>query len=274
MTALRVLIVDDEQLARRRLQTICRQLPGVELVGQAEDGDEGLAMIRRYEPDVVLLDIKMPGMSGFELLELLTALGPKAPVVIFVTAFNHYAVRAFEVSAVDYLLKPVAFERMVAALDKARDVLRHRDADERLAEMSLVIAALRNSAAEAGAVPRYDSEFWVQRRAECVRVPVSRLQWAEAERDYVRLHTETESFLLRESITRLEERLDPAIFIRVHRSVIVRREQISAIRQAGYGAISVQMTNGLEFRVGRTYVQRVRQLLGAGGPGGETAYAR
>ena len=274
MNALSVLIVDDEQLARRRLQTICRQLPGVNLVGQAEDGDEGLALIRRYEPDVVLLDIKMPGMNGFELLELLTTLGAKAPVVIFVTAFNHYAVRAFEVSAVDYLLKPVAFERLVAALDKARDVLRHRDADERLAEMSQVIAALRNSAVETGAASRYDPEFWVQRRAECVRVPVTRLQWAEAERDYVRLHTETESFLLRESITRLEERLDPAIFIRVHRSVIVRREQISAIRQAGYGAISVQMTNGLEFRVGRTYVQKVRQLLGAHGSAAEAAQAR
>jgi DNA-binding LytR/AlgR family response regulator len=256
---LRTLIVDDEPLARRRIATMLRQIVGVEIVGEAEDGDTALDLVRTLAPDVILLDVKMPGTNGFDLLPLLD--GPVVPVVIFVTAFNHYATRAFEVSAVDYLLKPVAFDRMRDAIERARTALISRDAEGRIAEMAAVIAALRDNPPERPAKSAFESEFWVQRRGEFVRVPVARLDWVGAERDYVRLHAEDDVFLLRETMAGMESRLDPALFIRVHRSAVVRRTLVSAIRQAGYGAIKLALVNGVEMPVGRTYATRVRQLL-------------
>ena len=259
MTPLEVLVVDDEPLARRRLTTILRQLPGVRLAGEAEDGDEAVAMIATLKPDVVLLDVKMPGLNGFDVLEALKGSG--APVIIFVTAFNHYAVKAFEVSAVDYVLKPVAFDRLAAALDKARSVLETGDVAVRLAEMESVLAAIRGSVPSESNGPIYEREIWVQKRAEFRRVPVTQIDWIEAERDYVRLHAAGESYLLREPISRMEERLDPTDFVRIHRSALVRRERIVAVQQAGYGAIRVQLATGIAVRVGRTYVARVRNIM-------------
>lgn len=259
MEILRVLIVDDEPLARRGLAMILGQIPAVELVGHAKDGDEALELVKTLKPNVILLDISMPGRGGFETVEELAEDGP---VVIFVTAFNHFAIRAFEVNAVDYVLKPVAMERLRAALDKARMRLQQDTAEQRIAELSAVVDALRRGAEEP-ASRRYHSEIWVQHRGERVRVPVERINWIEAEREYVRLHTERESFLLRESISHLEEILDPQMFLRVRRSAIVRRDRIVAVRQAGFGAIAVQLSSGINIRVGRTYVTRVRELFEA-----------
>ena len=258
---LRVLIVDDEPLARRRAAAMLAQIAGVEVVGTADDCDTGLALIRELVPDVVLLDIKMPGRSGFDMLSLLD--GPVVPVVIFVTAFNHYAIRAFEVSAIDYLLKPVPFDRMCGALERARVALQSRDSETQLAEMAAVIAALRSECDERSANQGYESEFWVQRLGEYVRVPVTSIEWVEAERDYVRLHTGEFSHLLRETMGKMEERLDAAQFLRIHRSLIVRRGVVAAVRQKGYGALKVALTNGAELPVGRSYVQGVRELLAA-----------
>ena len=259
MTPLTVLVVDDEPLARRRLTTILRQLPGVVLAGEAEDGDEAVMRIRSTKPDVVLLDVKMPGLTGFDVLEALKGTG--APIIIFVTAFNHYAVKAFEVSAVDYVLKPVAFDRLAAALDRARSVLAAGDIASRLAEVETVLAAIRGAEPDAATRPAYDREIWVQKRAEFRRVPVTQIDWIEAERDYIRLHAAGDSYLLREPIGRMEERLDPADFVRVHRSALVRRERIVAVQQAGYGAIRVQLATGIAVRVGRTYVTKVRDIM-------------
>lgn len=259
MTPLTVLVVDDEPLARRRLTTILRQLPGVVLAGEAEDGDEAVMLIRSTKPDVVLLDVKMPGLTGFDVLEALKGTG--APIIIFVTAFNHYAVKAFEVSAVDYVLKPVAFDRLAAALDRARSVLAAGDIASRLAEVETVLAAIRGAEPDAATGPAYDREIWVQKRAEFRRVPVTQIDWIEAERDYIRLHAAGDSYLLREPIGRMEERLDPADFVRVHRSALVRRERIIAVQQAGYGAIRVQLATGIAVRVGRTYVTKVRDIM-------------
>lgn len=271
---LRVLIVDDEPLARRRMATMLAQMANVEMVGEAEDGDVALALIDDRRPDVVLLDIQMPGRNGFELLAALK--GPQVPVVIFVTAFNRYAVQAFEVSAVDYLLKPLIFERVREALDRARAVLRNRDASTRLAEMNAVISALRAESDKQAAAAGYESEFWLQRRGEYVRVPAGRVDRVEAERDYVKLHAGSDAFLLRETMSRMEERLDPDQFIRIHRSAIVRKGLISAIRQAGFGAVNVALSDGAELRIGRSYVRRVRELLLArdAGPSGQISQER
>jgi DNA-binding LytR/AlgR family response regulator len=259
VTQLSVLVVDDEPLARRRLTTILRELPDVKLAGEAEDGDEAVALIAALKPDVVLLDVKMPGLTGFDVLDALN--GSTPPIIIFVTAFNHFAVRAFEVSAVDYVLKPVAFDRLAAALDKARSALAAGDVTARLAEVESVLSAIRSSENMATTGPSYEQEIWVQKRAEFRRVPVSQIDWIEAERDYVRLHAAGDSYLLREPISRMQERLDPSDFVRVHRSALVRRERITAVQQAGYGAIRIQLATGIAVRVGRTYVNRVREIM-------------
>lgn len=259
MMMLRVLIVDDEPLARRRNATMLRHIDGVEIVGEAQDGDEAIRMIHELTPDVVLLDIRMPGMNGFECL---TRLEPaRVPIVIFVTAFDHFAVKAFDVSAVDYLLKPVGFDRMRAAVERARNALLSRDADTRMAEMTGVIHALRGEPDEKPAAQTFETEFWVPRRGEFVRVPAAQLDWIEAERDYVRLHLRGESLLLRETMAGMESRLDPGLFLRVHRSAIVRQSLISAIRQGGYGSIRLALNTGIEVPIGRTYAAKVRQLL-------------
>ena len=260
MTPLRVLIVDDEALARRRLATILRQLPGNEIAGEAGDGETALRLIGEVAPDVVLLDVRMPGLSGFDVLRALSV--PRPPVIIFVSAFNHYAVKAFEVRAVDYVLKPVAFDRLAAALDRARQVLEADSAEQRIAEMAAVLDALRRSEPEPmPADTRYETEIWVQRRAEFRRVPVGTIDWIQAERDYVQIHAEGQSYLVRETIGGLADRLDPADFVRVHRSAIARRDRVTAVQQAGYGALRVLLSNGVSLRVGRTYARQVRGLI-------------
>jgi DNA-binding LytR/AlgR family response regulator len=258
MSGLRIVAIDDEALALRRVEIALSQVPDVELVGTARGGREGLALIEKLRPDVLLLDINMAGFGGFDVVEGLTA--ANAPLIIFVTAFDEYAVRAFQVSAIDYLLKPLEFDRLRAALDKARTTLRLIDADERTAELKELIATLRRDRQPAEQ-PRYETELWAPRGSGFERVLVSQIDWIEAERDYVHLHTPGRSYLLRETMNGIQSRLDPDMFIRVHRSALVRIDRIGVICRPGYGRFSVQMTTGQEVPVGRTYVKKIRKLI-------------
>lgn len=253
---LRVCAVDDEPLALRRVELLLGRTPDVELVGTARNGREAIDAVRALAPDVLLLDIRMAGLDGFDVVEALT--GPKVPLVIFVTAYDHFAVRAFEISAVDYIVKPVELERLAAALARARRNLEAADAKARGDELRQAIAMLRG---HAPAAPRYEAQIWTERRNRFVPVKVADIDWIEAERDYVRLHVGGESYLLRETIGAMEGRLDPEQFVRVRRSALVRRERIQAIRRAGYGDYRVQLSSGGEVRVGRTYVKGMRALI-------------
>ena len=250
-----VLIVDDEPLARRRLARMIAAMPGVTLAGVAEDAEDAEAQVRALRPDILLLDIQMPGASGFDLVE---RLGPAAPVVIFVTAFDHHALRAFDARAADYVTKPVEAGRLAAAIGRALLLARAGHDEERLAELGETVTALRAALREH---ERATSDFWVKTRGGHVRVPAAQVLSIEAERDYVRLHTGQESYLLHESMASLERRLDPDDFLRVHRSAIVRRDQIVAIRHAPFAALIAVLEGGREIRVGRTYAARVRQLI-------------
>ena len=258
MTPLRIMAVDDEALALRRVEMALGRIDAIELVGTARGGREGLEMIEALRPDVVLLDINMPGFGGFDLVEGLTA--ENAPLIIFVTAFDEYAVRAFQVSAIDYLLKPLEFDRLRAALDKARTTLRLIDAEERAAELKELVATLRRDR-QPKEQPRFETELWAPRGSGFERVLVSQIDWIEAERDYVHLHTPHRSYLLRETMNGIQSRLDPDMFIRVHRSALVRIDRIGLICRPGYGRFSVQMTTGQEVPVGRTYVKKIRKLV-------------
>jgi len=255
---LRILAVDDEPLALTRVKLLLARIPRVELVGTALSGPEALRLVEELRPDVLLLDIKMTGQDGFEVIENLS--GPYVPQVIFVTAFDQFAIKAFDVGAVDYVLKPVEFGRLSGALTRARQSLEAIDANDRIDELRQVVAALREQA-RAVESKRYESEIWAEHRGEFVRIPVSDLDWISAERDYVKLHARGQSYLLRETISNLESRLDPELFIRVRRSVLARIDRVTGIRKAGYGDFRVALTSGDEVRVGRTYVRKIRTLI-------------
>ena len=261
MTPLRVLAIDDEALALRRIEIAMSRVAGAELIGTARGGREGLELVEKLKPDVLLLDINMAGFGGFDVVD---GLDPKdAPLVIFATAFDQYAVRAFQVSAVDYLLKPLEFDRLQAALDKARTTLRLIDAEERATELKELVSTLRTHR-EDPVDSRYETDIWAPRGSGFERVLVSDINWVEAERDYVHLRTGARSYLLRETMNGIQERLDPEVFMRVHRSALVRIDRIGSIRRPGYGRFSILLTSGEEVPVGRTYVKQIKKLLGAG----------
>jgi DNA-binding LytR/AlgR family response regulator len=251
---LKVLIVDDEPLARRRLEILLRDLPDTTLVGAAADGAAADRLIAELAPDVVLLDIKMPGRSGLEVLEGLA--GERAPIVIFVTAFDRFAIEAFERAAFGYLLKPVEPARLGAALGRARAALAERAAAERTREVEEVLANLRGGA---DAPSPFLRNLWIAERGGRCCVEVGQIDWIAAERDYVRIHTGAKSYLIRHSIGGLESRLDPADFVRVHRSSLVRRDRIVRIRHAA-GRGAVVLSTGAEVPVSRRHMAAVKML--------------
>lgn len=255
MTSLSVLIIDDEPLARRRVLRVLAGLDGFRVAGEAGDAATAFTQIRALAPDIVLLDIQMPGASGFDLLD---RLGADAPVVVFVTAFDHHALRAFDASAIDYVTKPIAPGRLAAALDRARTAALARRNDGRVAELTETVAALRSAlrAQEKGA-----SDLWVRSRGEHLRIPAERIDRIQAERDYVRIHADGESWLFGDNLAGVERRLDPADFLRVHRSAIVRRDRIVKLRTAPFAALILHLRDGSEVRVGRTYAAAIRRLI-------------
>lgn len=255
---LRVVAVDDEQLSLHRIELLLKRVPDIEFVGAASDVTEALQLIERLDPDVLLLDIEMGQLNGFDLIERLA--GPNVPIVVFVTAFDHFASKAFEFGAVDYVLKPLDFTRLSTALDKARRRLAAHEAHDRIAELHQVVAALR-AHARANDPDGYETVFWGERENEFVRIPVDDLDLVEAERDYVRLHTTGQSLLMRETISAVEARLDPELFVRVRRSTLVRVTRVAGIRRAGYGDFRISLTDGREIRVGRTYVRRINKFI-------------
>lgn len=257
MTDLSILVADDEPLASRRLRILIERHEGVRLTGIARDGEEALDAIRACRPDVVLLDVEMPGLGGFEIVDRLGS--DELPIVIFVTAFDHYATRAFDARAIDYLVKPVEAQRLYAALDRAREQRDRADAAARLDEMREIIANLRRNAAPAPA-KRYEQELWVKNRGETIRVPLDAVDLIKAERDYVRLRMGERSVLHREPLGALEERLDPEMFIRVHRSVIVRRDCVAAIGRSLSRAPILRLRSGEQIPVGRSYAAQLAAL--------------
>ena len=244
---MRVLLVDDEPAALERLSALLGQLDDVEIVGLARDGREAAEAVEALRPDLVLLDIQMPERSG---LAVAAGLPPEdRPEIVFVTAFELYAADAFEVEAADYLLKPVRFDRLRQAIERAR---RRR--------------AIRAAAARADQAQGTPGEedlggFWVQVRTGYVRVPLSEIDWIEAAKDYVLLHTATRSHIHRATMTALERRLNPSDLMRVHRSAFVRPSRVRQVLRLGKGLISLVLDDGLEVAVGPSYVNAVTERL-------------
>jgi DNA-binding LytR/AlgR family response regulator len=251
-----VLVVDDEPLARRRTLRLLGQVEGVGRVEEAGDFAQACRMVDASCPDILLLDIQMPGGDGFELLERVVQ---TPPAVIFVTAFDHHALRAFEANAIDYVTKPIEPPRFRAAMDRALRVVAMHSRDERIAELQETVTSLR-SALNDRAKPSPD--FWVRTLGEHVRVASDAIVRFEADRDYVRIHVPGAHYLYRESLASLEQRLDPTEFVRIHRSAIVRRRAIVRVRSGPFAALIAVLSDGAEVRVGRTYETQMRAVLG------------
>jgi len=255
MSDLSVLIVDDEPLARGRLRRMLTAMQGVRVAGEAGNAVDAHDRIAALKPDLLLLDIQMPGEGGFELLE---RLGDAAPPTIFVTAFDHHALRAFNARAIDYVTKPVEPGRLATAIERARLTVGARDGEGRITELQETVATLR---AELRKQDGGTIDFWVRSKGEHLRIPSDAIMRIQAERDYVRLHADGLSHLYYESLASLERRLDPAEFVRIHRGTIVRRDRIVRMRGASFAALIVHLDDGSEARVGRTYAKAMRRLL-------------
>jgi len=240
--ALRTLIVDDEPLAIERLIMLCSHVPSLSLVGTASDGEIALRLAKALSPDLVLLDIAMPAVDGMDVAKALCA-GERPPAIVFCTAFDGFALAAFDVAAVDYLLKPITSEGLVRAISRAR---RKMDGSENR-------TAARSDWIE---------EFWVPYRSEMVRIAAIDVDRIDAMRDYMSLQIGSRNFLLHQTLGDLERRLDPAKFIRVHRSTIVRRDFIAKLRHDGLGIWYAILANGADVRIGRSYLAAVKALTG------------
>lgn len=243
---LRTLIADDEPLAVERIQLLCSEVPGVALAGTASDGGSAIRLAQALCPDLILLDIAMPDGDGISVARRISEEWDKAkgppPAIIFVTAFDGFAVEAFDLSAVDYLLKPVSTERLARAIDRVR-------------ERRAIYAEPTQPKTD------YVKEFWVPHRSEMVRVAASDIERIDAERDYVRLHSGGRNYLLHHTMTGLDTRLDPDMFIRLHRSVIVRRDRIRSLGHDRAGAWHAELADGETVRIGRTYLQSAKDML-------------
>jgi two-component system LytT family response regulator len=257
---LRILTVDDEPLALRRLKLILQDMPGIVQVGEATGCESAVAAIKRLTPDIILLDIRMRDGTGFDVIE---ALPTKAPAVIFVSAFDSYAMRAFNASVADYVLKPVEFDRLRTAIERAARRIAEAGAAEQVAELKAVIANLRAGMTGADG-QRFETELWVRRSAGgFTRVPVEAVEWVSSEDDYIRVHTSSGSHLLRGSIKRFESRVDPAQFMRIHRKALVRTDAIRELRKPRFGNLQVVLRGGEELPAGRIYARQLRELIAA-----------
>jgi two-component system, LytTR family, response regulator len=249
---LKVLVVDDEPLARAGLKLRLGHQPEVESVSEARNGREAVAFIREQKPDLVLLDVQMPRTDGFAVVNTIGA--ERMPPVIFVTAHDQYAIRAFEVAAIDYLLKPVTEERFALSFKRAINRLRGMPQEEGTRQVLAMLDAVANP-------PRQIERFAVRSGERTLFVPVDDVEWIEAFQNYVRLHAGTATHLLHVPMNTIEGVLDSARFLRIHRSHIVNVGRIGQLWSIAHGQYVVELKSGQRLQSGRTYSERIRRAL-------------
>jgi two-component system, LytTR family, response regulator len=253
MTKIKVLVADDEPLARERLTGLLSQEPDIEVVGQARDGEEAITAIHDDTPDLVFLDVQMPQMNGFEVIE---AVGTdKMPLVIFVTAYDQHALKAFQVRALDYLLKPFDRERFKDALQRARKQLEREENGDLGRRLLALVKDLRRDQ------PKSD-RMVVKSGGRLFFLRTEEIDWVEAAGNYVRLHVGPGSHLLRETMNAIEGRLDPEKFFRIHRSRIVNMERIQELQPWLNGEYAVLLRTGTRLTLSRGYREKLQDRLG------------
>lgn len=268
-TAIRAIIVDDEELARRGIQIRLDGYADIEVIAQCVNGREALDAVAREQPDLMFLDIQMPGLSGLDVLARLPH--ESMPMIIFVTAFDRYAMEAFEAQALDYLLKPINDARFAQSMDRVRDQWQQRSALAQREKLMKLLADTQGSSSidgnqlrqhlEAIADPPYADVLPIRDDAETVRVNVATIDWIDAAGDYMCVHAGGHTYVLRETMKSLEAILDPQVFQRVHRSTIVNVKRVRRLRPHMNGEYFLTLQDGQEIKLSRTYRDRVDQLL-------------
>jgi len=257
---IRTLIVDDEPLARRGLELRLASYPEIEIVGQCGDGADALAAIARLQPDLLFLDVQMPGVDGFETLRAIPA--AQMPLIVFVTAYDHYAIRAFEASAVDYLLKPVDDSRLHQALYRVHEAREQRKAQSHCAKLLNLLGELSGRPAltltealdaESAERLRREDKLAIRDGGRTVRVEMRSIRWVDAAGDYMCIHTDGETYVLRATMRELEQQLDPQRFPRVHRSTIVNVARVTELRPHTNGEYFLTLDCGHELKLSRSY---------------------
>ncbi len=249
---IRTIIADDEPLGRKKLRILLAAEPGVHVVAECRDGQRTIAALKDYEPDLLLLDIQMPGANGFEVLESVPP--DKLPVVIFTTAYDQYAIRAFESHALDYLLKPFDQERLHHAIERARaEILKTTG--------SQVASRVLDFLNEAKPKSPVEKRLVIKAGGRVVFLDLDEIEWVEAAANYVKLNVGKDSYLLRERIGRVSERLDPGQFVRIHRSIIVNVDKIKELQPCNSGEYIVVLKSGKELSSSRGYRAGLQHLI-------------
>ncbi len=249
---IRALIVDDEPLPRERIRSLLESHGEIEVVGECEDGEEAVTAIEAESPDLVFLDIQMPELDGFEVVSALRS--EQLPAIIFVTAYDEYAIKAFEVDAIDYLLKPVSPERFEQALERATSRLATHATPESNSKLFDFLDRVR---AERGFVKR----FVVRKGSKLSFVRIADVDWIDVTSNYIRLHVAGTRHLVRQTLKSVEGQLDPDVFIRVHRSIIINVDRVESVEPHLHGEYEVTMQDGTRFTTSRSYSSRLRALL-------------
>lgn len=263
---IRTLIVDDEPLARRTLRDLLQHDPDVEIIGECSDGLEAVAFIDKQPPDLLFLDIQMPGLNGFEALAQ-TEPG-RIPAIIFVTAYDQYALKAFEVHALDYLLKPFNDKRFEEALRQAKSHLELKEINQ--ISRSLLNLLGTHGRSESCEVPSIKSRktfltrFMIKADGRVVFIKASDVDWIAADDYFIKLHVRGRTHLLRMSLNELEEKLDPKAFLRIHRSTIVNFDSVKELQQTPNGEYVVVLKNGTELKLSRGRRERLEKMLMSG----------
>lgn len=261
---IRVMVADDEPLARQRIEDLLAKEAGVEIAAVATTGDEAVEKIEHDRPDLVFLDVQMPGRTG---LEVVAAVGAeRMPATIFVTAFDQFALKAFDLAAVDYLVKPFDDERFQQALRRARRTIELNEVQQMTQRLATLLHNAPPLAPEAAPAKRYLDRIAVELRGQVRVVPVDRIDYITASGPYAELHVPDKSgervFAVRERMQTLEEQLDPEVFIRIHRSAIVRLDRIDTLLRSSGGDYGVRLKNGVELSVSRSRREEVERRMG------------
>lgn len=269
---LRALIVDDEQLARRGLEIRLAAFPDIEICAQSRNGREALVAVEEHSPNLIFLDVQMPGMDGFDVVRHLS--GSCMPSIIFVTAYDEFALRAFEANALDYLLKPINDERLAEAVERARLNIGERQADEHRAKLLKFVCELTGEElsldaalqAASGSGPSYPKRLAIRDGAETACVDVTAIDWIDAAGDYMCVHAEGNTHVLRGTMKHLEELLNPDIFVRVHRSAIVNRHRVTSMRPHRNGEYFLKLGGNTELKLSRKYKSNLPRIAHRSSP--------
>jgi two-component system, LytTR family, response regulator len=253
---MRTIIADDEPLARRKLRLMLSSEPGVQIVAECENGAQTVRALTTHKPELLMLDIQMPDLNGFEVLSRIPA--DDAPIVVFTTAYDRHAVRAFEAHALDYLLKPFDQERLHHAINRVRAELL------KLSDREATFRVLNYLSGRVGSQSRPDRRLVIKTGGRIVFLNFDEVDWMEAAANYVRLNVGKQSYLLREGIGHIAERLDPTQFIRIHRSVIVNVQKIKELQPVNSGEYIVVLKDGKELSCSRGYRAGLQQFIGKG----------